>query len=275
LSAGDLDLRASRATALWSLRDLIPIADTPTSRVLRAKTATGPVALKLLKPYGADEIRGAALLDWYGGRGAVRLLARSEDMMLLDWCPGAALGDLVRSGEDARATEVLCEVIAALHARRGAPPPGLAPLAGQVRALLETDLAGWPPEVATAAALARHLLATETTAIPLHGDLHHDNVIGAGDDWRAIDPKGLTGDPAYEVANAFRNPLGAEALAGDPARIGRLADRFAARLGLDRQRMLEWGTVQAALSAVWDRSAGLSTATDLWLLPRLLAASGR
>jgi hypothetical protein len=48
LSAGDLDLRASRATALWSLRDLIPIADTPTSRVLRAKTATGPVALKLL-----------------------------------------------------------------------------------------------------------------------------------------------------------------------------------------------------------------------------------
>lgn len=269
-----LDRKASLAIARWSLRGLTPVAETATSRVLRAEAPTGPVALKLLKPYGADEMGGAALLDWYGGRGAVRLLGAAEGMMLLDWCPGAPLGDLVRAGQDARATEVLCAVIGALHAPRGAPPPGLTPLATQLGALLDTDPAGWPPAVAKAAGLARSLLATAPDAIPLHGDLHHDNVIGGGSEWLAIDPKGLTGDPAYEVANVFRNPPGAEALAADPARIAGLADTFAARLGLNRRRMLEWAAVQAALSAVWNRDAGNPADTDLGLLPRLLAAAG-
>jgi streptomycin 6-kinase len=38
----------------------------------------------------------------------------------------------------------------------------------------------------------------------------------------------------------------------DPATIERRARRFAATLGLDRGRILEWGFAQAVLSAVWD-----------------------
>jgi streptomycin 6-kinase len=54
---------------------------------------------------------------------------------------------------------------------------------------------------------ALRLFAQSTTSVLLHGDLHHDNILHDGNAWVAIDPKGLIGDPAYEIAPLLCNPI--------------------------------------------------------------------
>lgn len=41
----------------------------------------------------------------------------------------------------------------------------------------------------------------------LHVDLHHDNILQNGNEWLVIDPKGVVGEPAYEVAAFIHNPM--------------------------------------------------------------------
>ena len=41
----------------------------------------------------------------------------------------------------------------------------------------------------------------------LHGDLHHENILLGPSKWVVIDPKGLVGDPAFELSAFVRNPL--------------------------------------------------------------------
>lgn len=139
------------------------------------------------------------------------------------------------------------------------------------------DVAAFPPDlrplIGAARDLARRFLASAPDPVALHGDLHHDNILKGPQGWRAIDAKGLAGDPAFETANSFRNPEDCQALARDPARIGRLADIFARRLDLPRARLLGWALVQAAVSACWMLEDGGWPADDLALLQVLSAAS--
>jgi streptomycin 6-kinase len=277
--ADDEIARKLRAAALrWSLTDLADVADGPTSRVLRGRTGGRQVALKILKPYGADEINGAHLMAWYGGLGAATILDIEDGTILMDWLDGGTLGDLVRADQrrDAEATAVLCDLVAKLHRQRAEPPPALWPLEQWMRPLAVSDLAFLPPEArplwARIQTLLTGLLTSTTDPRPLHGDLHHDNVIGGSDQWRVIDPKGLHGDPVFDIANLFRNPYGADDLVLQPTRIDALADRFAAHFGWPRRRILEWAAVLTAISAVWNSSSGNGFAWELRMVPLLLAA---
>ncbi len=95
---------------------------------------------------------------------------------------------------------------------------------------------------------------------PLHGDLHHDNVLDFGTrGWLAIDPKRLLGDRAFDYTTMFSNPD----LCGPGIHVATRPERFAARLeqvsalaGLERARLLRWIAASAALSAVWFRDDG-------------------
>ena len=273
-----VDAGLARAQRRWSLTAPEPVSETPTSTIWKVLCADGtPAALKLLKPYGADEMRGAAYLDWCGGDGAVRLIAAADRAMLLEWLPGRTLA-AEAAGRDDDATEILADVIAVLHRPRIGVAAGLLPLADRMAPLLDARPAAWPmPQRAAAgraAALARELLA-DGPALPLHGDLHHDNVLASRRGWVAIDPKGVSGDPAYDLANCFRNPHDAPDTARDPDRIDRMAARFAVRLGHPRRRILAWAAAHAALSMIWNRAAGGSVEFDLAMLNRLLLALDR
>jgi streptomycin 6-kinase len=81
----------------------------------------------------------------------------------------------------------------------------------------------------------------------LHGDLHHWNILAAGrQPWLALDPKGIVGEPAYEVGALLRNP---DLM---PLQVQeRRVDQLTAELGFDRYRILGWGIAQAVLSAWW------------------------
>ncbi|MHB1111564.1 MAG: aminoglycoside phosphotransferase family protein, partial [Devosia sp.] len=106
-----------------------------------------------------------------------------------------------------------------------------------------------------AVGVAHKLFDKPAAALPLHGELHHDNIISSSRGWLAIDPKGLLGDPVYEVASSFINPMDAPKLVTDPRCIVRLADLYEARLGYNRKRMLGYAATHAALSACWDIGA--------------------
>jgi streptomycin 6-kinase len=127
-------------------------------------------------------------------------------------------------------------------------------------------------DLAEAARIARALLTDPVPPQALHGDLHHDNVLSSPRGWLAIDPKGICGDPAYEPANAFRNPDGLGARLFQPTRIHDLADRFAKGLGLPPGRLLGWAAAHCALSTRWSLEAGQDITDDMRLLSLLLSA---
>ncbi len=231
----------------WNLTpDGEPII-TSTSRLLPVRCKEAPAMLKIaLVP---EEKGGGALMAWWEGDGAARVLAQSEDAVLLERATGSrSLTEMARSGRDDDACRILCEVVARLHAPRSSAPEAV-------------PLTVWFEELAPAAKLhggifsrcaetARELLAYPQDEGILHGDIHHENILDFGErGWLAIDPKRLWGERGFDYANLFCNPNGETATA--PGRLARRTDVVAAAAGLDRRRLLKWVLAWAGLSAVW------------------------
>lgn len=82
----------------------------------------------------------------------------------------------------------------------------------------------------------------------LHRDLHHDNILKHGNEWKVIDPKEVIGDPVYEVAAFIRNPM-PELLTLDTTTHTQMFHlrmmKFAQILAFPAQRILDWCFVQA------------------------------
>lgn len=154
-----------------------------------------------------------------------------------------------------------CEVVAGLYRRLHVPaPPQLRPLSEQcVRWVEELGAAELPVPrrmVEQARSLARDFAGDEgTDGVLIHTDLHFDNVLaGDRDEWLAIDPKPLSGDPHYELAPMLWNRF--EEYAGR-VRAG-VRDRFLALVdgaGLDEERARDWVIVRMLVN-VKDEVAG-------------------
>jgi streptomycin 6-kinase len=253
----------------WRLTLEAPPVETPSGVVGFVRRDAARFVLKLPRP-GGDEVSAVDVLTHFGGDGAVRVLDRGPGgaVLLERAMPGDALTGLVLAGDDDGATAVICSVAAALH-RRPAPVAAGVPRVEDWACGFAWHRAAGDARVPAAlvdraSALYAILAATQDAPRLLHGDLHHDNVLrDAGRGWLAIDPKGVVGEPAYEIGAALRNPT------TDPARfaVTAVADRrawiAAGRLGLDRQRVLGWGFALAVLSAIWCVQDGLDPARGL------------
>lgn len=142
---------------------------------------------------------------------------------------------------------------ARLHAPRRGPLPDLHPLETWFQPLFQASTG--QSALALAADTARQLLATPHTVCPLHGDLHHENVLDFGErGWLAIDPHGLLGERTFDYANIFTNPD-----LSDPSRpLAIMPGRLEARLdvvikatGIEPGRLLRWIVAWTGLSAAW------------------------
>jgi streptomycin 6-kinase len=247
----------AEATERWHLASVTPIADTPGSLVYRARQPDGhTVVAKILKPRGMGEITGMDYLAWRDGHGAVRLLARDANACLLEDAGARTLEDVRQSDGEAIATEIFAGLLRQLQApTRRLFPMGLVPLSQHFVALL-SQRTNVPPvqeaNIGWAADVARGLLSRQTNVMPLHGDLHHENILSDGSgQWRAIDPHGLIGDPVYDAANFFGNPLGRPDVTCDEARIRLLAGCLAPALGCSENKVLRYAAAHAGLSACW------------------------
>lgn len=220
-----------------------------------------PAMLKIAA--GEEEARGAAVMSWWAGAGAARVLAHDGPAILLERAMGPrSLAAMARSGQDAEAMGILARAATTLHApREGRPPATLTPLDrwfGALAAAASRHGGVLGKSLATANAL---LAAPQAPAV-LHGDLHHDNLVDGGErGWLAIDPKGLWGERGYDFAAMLCNPD--IAIAGAP---GRLADRVAivaAQSTIEPRRILQWALAYAGLSAAWTLEDGGDAAPAL------------
>ncbi|MBL1437591.1 MAG: phosphotransferase [Rhodobacteraceae bacterium] len=238
------------------------IEETHIARIWKVQTASGGwAALKLYhKPDMGAERAGFAVMSALNGVAAAKVLATSKNTALTEWLDGPSLGDLTRNGQDDKATHHLGETAAKMHRHMPHIAADLPNLTQWFQALETLTFAeDCPPHakhnLQTAQALTRQLLATEQNPRPLHGDLHHDNIRFGPRGYAAFDAKGLIGERCFELANAFRNPKGAEPLHRDPTRIRHLANAWSQSFEVDAQRLLHWAAAKCALSIAW-RSGG-------------------
>lgn len=242
----------------WCIRGSALLADTRSSLVYRVERQdASPAIVKILKPSGMNELPGMAYLSWRGGHGAIELIDRIDNACLLEDAGSIILRNHYRDFGDASATEIILAVLTKLHAPSPlAPPAGLVSLRQHFAPLFESveknlcpahgELLRW------GAGLAEDLLVRQTDIRPLHGDLHHDNIVNGGArGWLAVDPQGLIGDPAYEVANVFGNPIGGIRDILDPARIVRLTASFAGAISCPEKAILQFAAAHAAISICW------------------------
>jgi len=262
----------------WRLElEAVPF-ETSSGGIAFARRGPERVVLKLPRRE-SDEAGASAALQHFDGRGAIRVLKHdpSGGLLLERAQPGHALTKLVLEGADDQATEILCAVARALH-RREPPDSGFRVVEDWGRGFeryRRTAQGAIPVGLLDSASrLFADLAASQAARRLLHGDLHHDNILF--DDsrgWLAIDPKGVLGEPAYEIGAALRNPTEDPTCFARPSIIDRRVRIVSDCLGLDRQRVLGWAFAQAVLSAVWsledalDPSRGLLTAEAI--LPML------
>jgi streptomycin 6-kinase len=100
----------------------------------------------------------------------------------------------------------------------------------------------------------KHLVRTSPRETVLHGDLHHNNILraGAGDTWVAIDPKGVWGDPCFEVGAFMRNPYPQAAEWPQlPETLFKRIQLFSDELGFDMERVWGWSYAQSVMAAIW------------------------
>jgi streptomycin 6-kinase len=278
MNQSPVETALSRALIRWSLTKASPITETATSWIFRVEqNGRNFAVLKIMKPGKGDaEHRGGELMNWYAGEGAATVFDRHGGTLFMEWLDGIPLGDAVRQGRDDEATIALATLVSSLHRPRADTPKDLLPLRDHFAPLFSANIRAWPYTArdlfARAAGVALTLFDRPSAQIPLHGDLHHDNIISSSRGWLAIDPRALLGDPAYEVANALNNPLGADELVRDPRRIASMSELLSSRLGFSRKRILGWAAAHAALSACWALEDQQSIADQLAMLPLLLTA---
>jgi len=241
----------------WNLEPAGEPIRTHASQLLPVRHAGQPAMLKL--PEIEDERRGYLPLEYWNGDGAARLLARSEhgEAMLIERAAGLrSLAAMARSGAagDDEATAILCDAIAALQKPRGPAPSGLIPLEVWFKDLfpMAQQRGGI---LARSAAAANQILPAQREIMPLHADLHHDNVLDfEAKGWLAIDPKSVIGDRAFEYTILFCDPDLADPeppVSTLPGCFERRLEIVLAKSGLERERLLTWILAWCGLSAAW------------------------
>lgn len=256
--------------ASWNIEAAKQIADTPAGVVYAVTRGDGsPAVAKVLKnKVLKDSLRGADFIAWRAGVGCVELLERSDDILLMEHAGAETLRDvLFRDGDDDAATEIAADVLLTYHQPSQQPPPSsLLTLPLYFESLFrkaEQDRTDGVESIyIDAATLAQELIDGQRDVKPLHGDLHHENIMRSGRGWIIIDPAGLIGDAALDVANMFSNPLDRFDLTRSEARIASMAAIFSRALQRDERVLLQYAFAYGCLSAAWHEEDGNAEERD-------------
>lgn len=246
----DLPKLITQVEATYGLSNLKPVDNLSYNYVLTGFQDSKAIILKLGLDVDGFKREAAALMA-FAGFGAVEVLIENNGLLLLECAvPGVSLKSYFPENDD-EAINITTNVIKRLH-QVPIPSPHPFPHVKDWLAVLDSDLKIPAQTLQKARELRDQLLKTAASDVLLHGDLHHDNILQNGNDWVVIDPKGVIGESAYEVAAFIRNPM-PELLTHDdaPNIIHNRITRLAGLLELPSQRILDWCFVQAVLSWVW------------------------
>lgn len=259
-----MDTHIQKYCDYWQFELQGDVVQTASSSVMFARWRGQDVVMKVPNAL-SDEKEMVKILKHYGGEGAVKVLDEYEDAALLERVqPGTPLKEWVLEGKDEASCNVFCEVAAKLHSK---------PVSSGFRTVENLADNIWKKqdqreEVAKAKALYDALVKMQSKLCLLHGDLHHDNVLfDEQRGWLAIDPKGIIGEPAYEVACFLRNPIGHPEKYVSKNIVDKRVDIICGRLELEKECVLQWNYVGAVWSALWMEEDGLD-AEEMWAYAR-------
>lgn len=242
--------KTERLSKLWSLSDLKPVNNMTYNYVLAGFQNGQPVVLKLSMDHAGLE-HEAEVLNAFKQHGCIQVKTSEPGALLLERAiPGSSLKSYFPN-RDLDAIQITCELISKLHLAPIPKDHSFPHIRDWLTAL--DDASQIPkPILSKAIDIRDKLLQTSDPDVLLHGDLHHDNILQNGYTWVAIDPKGVIGDPVYEVAAFIRNPVPDLLSTDDPK--GIIHQRimsFARHANLDPNRVRDWCFVQAVLSWAW------------------------
>lgn len=257
----DLPKLITQVEETYGLSNLKPVEALSYNYVLSGFQGSKAIILKLGLDIDGFKREAQALMA-FSGFGVVQVLSENNGLLLLECAnPGVSLKSYFSKNDD-EAINITANVIKRLH-KAHIPRHNPFPHVQDWLAVLDSDLKIPAQTLQKSRELHDQLLKTAAPDILLHGDLHHDNILQNGNDksrrssqsedgWVVIDPKGVIGEPAYEVAAFIRNPM-PELLTHDDAQkiIHNRITRFAELLELPAKRILDWCFVQAVLSWVW------------------------
>ncbi|HQS83569.1 MAG: hypothetical protein B7Y25_02010 [Alphaproteobacteria bacterium 16-39-46] len=244
----DLSKRLQEIETDWELSDLKPFHNLRSNAVFYGFQRGVPIVLKL----GNDNelSREATALKAFEGFGVVRILNQKQNALLMEHIlPGVTLKSYFPD-QDLEAIQIVGDVLKKLH---------LASFSEIQFPSLETWLKNldkaWPLPtrlLEKGRRLRDNLLHSSPPHVLLHGDLHSENILQNKTGWSVIDPKGVIGDPTYDVATFIRNPMeDLLNLEKAPQIILTRISEFSKKESFDPERLRNWCFVQSLLAWTW------------------------
>ena len=238
----------------WALSpgDLFPSGNS--SVVIRCTRSGGSAAVLKLSPDLPVVAEQAETLRLFGASGRVPLV------LAADVAAGAVLLELIEPGTQAGtlqpppSAQDWAALLAALHTTP-VPPGYPADLRAQCSGFFarigarvaEPEVGHWvsAADVARGAERCQALLATQTTRVLLHGDLHLANVLDGGParGLVAIDPRACTGDPCFDAVDYLLDGAGRD-------EVDARCTALAIASGLDVDRLRAWCRAIAPIVAI-------------------------
>jgi len=244
----------------WNLVAGQPFAGGEAASVLRVRLKDGTSGvLKVGYPH-VEAVWEAVALEAWGPDRAPRVFRQDAwtwALLLEDVQPGIPLlryqvkaRDALRSGARLHraltATPIpegiprLDEALRPFHDKAVSRLRQHLPMLGENGGVLEAGLG-----------MLSHLIDTAPGDAFLHGDFNPGNIVSSDKGWRAIDPKPLRGDAAFDLWPLV-SQLGSPWLAVEPQHILREQLALAADVAeVDAPRAAQWGFARAALNISW------------------------
>lgn len=221
----------------------------------------GSVVLKIGNPSFKEIFTEFNTLREYNGRGFCRALdADIEKGVMLEECvhPGSPLRDV--SSLDKRLS-VFCSLYKGLH---------IAP----IKADIYPTYTGWVCRITEymskrqdckelylymqkAKDICLSVSALYSQKMLLHGDFHHDNILlGCDREYIIIDPKGVIGDPVFDVARFILNEFDEEITTESYKKINHIICFLEKRLNIPSYILKQCLYVETAMSVCWSVEDG-------------------
>ena len=238
---------------LWECSDPLKIASTATSDLFLVNYQNSKAVIKLLNTVGVlDEGSGRHYLNLKNSIGSVKLFKSDDKALLIEYLPGDNLYQFSKSGNEAQADKVFCQIIKKIHLKR---PRDFSfekldsYLDIYSKIMIPKELEGI---LTKGQGLFEELLKTQREEVLLHGDLHHENIRSRMDgEFVCYDPKGILGDPHYEVATTLKNPWDYPEISRDKEEFKRRASFFSRELNWSYDRIVQFAFCHCCLSIAW------------------------
>ena len=251
----NLPMIVTALTNHWSLREVIPVSNMTFNYVAKAILNTKEHVVLKISYDSQSIINEKRALTNFGLQGSIKLIDYNSTynaLLLQQAIPGITLKALYRDNPD-YVMDCYVETMRKLHQQQLPKESNPPHVIDWLKVLDEPSLKQIPIKLLNKAIeLRKKMLSSPKPLIFLHGDLHHDNILKHGNEWLAIDPKGVIGEAEFEIA-AFDFMYISELTATVDVKmiLETRVELLAQKSGLDQQRIKDWVFVRLILMAAW------------------------